>query len=500
MSSNYIDPGAGSGPNTQVQSNSGDGGAPPQPKAPDNRNVHPAQGKDNYRNKRNRRNRNRQNNDRGPKVPLPPPEYPVYKEVQLQKLKVSELQSIAKIEGVRHYRSTPRRQLVVETVKQQLRRGAAVKVRGILELTPENHGYLRNEDSHLSAQYSDPFIPVQIIRQYDLYAGLQVTGMLRNPRSGDKHLVISDILEVEGRPPEELKQRKQYEQLTALFPEERLLMEIPDSKSEDMTRRVIDLVAPLGKGQRGLIVAPPRVGKTIMLKQMVQSIEHNHPDVKVIVLLIDERPEEVTDMMESIRGHVVASTFDEPPERHNQVANTALARAKVLVENGEDVVLFLDSITRLTRAFNAGVSNANSRTMSGGIDSGALQKTKRFFGTARNIEDGGSLTILGTALVQTGSRMDDVIFEEFKGTGNMEIILDRELANSRIYPAIHCHMSGTRKDDLLLVPDEFALVQKIRKTLNSMPYQDAISHLLQQLRRFGTNAEFLMHIKNAINA
>lgn len=426
-----------------------------------------------------------------------PAEYPIYRPELLDKLKVSELQAIAKAEGVRHYWSTPRKQLILEIFKQQLRRGAEIECSGVLELTQESHAYLRNLNFNLQAQSSDPFLPVQVVRQYQLYGGLKVTGALRPPRSGDRHLVMSRIMTVEGQDFESLTARKVYENLTALHPENRLFMEISGDTSGDITRRVIDLITPIGKGQRGIIIAPPRVGKTILMKKLVLSIEHNHPEVDVIVLLIDERPEEVTDFRESIRGQVVASTFDEKAFRHIQVANTALSRAKVLVENGRDVVLFLDSITRLARAYNATAGN-NGRLMSGGIDSEALQNTKQFFGTARNIENGGSLTILATALVHTGSRMDQVIFEEFKGSGNMDLYLDREIANNRIYPAVNIPSSGTRKDDLLMPAEEYALVSKIRKTLTSMTPLDAITRLIEQLKKYKTNAEFLMAIRNSL--
>jgi len=440
----------------------------------------------------------RWNRPKGPaqRQAMLPPDVPIYETNLLNKLKVSELQSIAKAEGVRQYWCTPRDSLIVEIIKQQLRRGAEINVCGIIEATQEHHGYIRSEEGHLQSLASDPFIPIQMMRQYGLTAGVKVIGSLRQPRGGDKNLVVNEILEVEGFPVDEWKKRKPFESLTALFPEERLYMEMPDQGDKDMTRRVIDLISPIGKGQRGLIVAPPRVGKTILMKKMIQSIERNHPEMEVIVLLIDERPEEVTDLRESVRAKIVASTFDEKPQKHIQIANTALNRAKVLVESGKDVILFIDSITRLTRAHNA-CNAANSRMMSGGIDSNSLQNVKQFFGTARNIENGGSLTILGTTLVSTGSRMDQVIFEEFKGTGNMELYLDREIASQRIYPAVNIQMSGTRKDELLMPKDEHALACQIRKTLGSMIPKDAITHLLENLSKHKSNAEFLVSIRNA---
>jgi transcription termination factor Rho len=434
---------------------------------------------------------------RSQRTPMLSPEVPVYTENQLNKFKVTQLQAIAKTEGVRQFWSAPRKNLIIEIIKQQLRRGARIESSGIIETTPEHHGYVRNLKQHLSATKSDPFIPVQIMRQFNLYAGLEVKGVLRQPRGGDKHLVMNEILKVEGEEHDQLKKRTPFEKLTALFPEDRLFLEIPgEEDGKDYTRRVIDLITPIGKGQRGLIVAPPRVGKTVLMKKMVQSIEKNHPEVKVIVLLIDERPEEVTDMIESVDAQIISSTFDEKPVQHIQVANTALNRAKVLVENGDDVVLFIDSITRLTRAYNSTKGN-NSRMMSGGIDSDALQKAKQFFGTARNIEDGGSLTIFGTTLVETGSRMDQVIFEEFKGTGNMELFLDREIASQRIYPAVNIIKSSTRKAELFMSPEEHEVMQKIRKTLHSMIPKDALLQILEKFSKYKTNAEFLMAIKNA---
>ncbi|MBF0197760.1 MAG: transcription termination factor Rho [Planctomycetes bacterium] len=444
------------------------------------------------------RNHSRWNKNKKPvRQPMLPPDHPTYIEEQLYRLSTSELQAIAKAETVRHYWSATRKNLIVEIIKQQLRRGAPVIGKGIIELTPEQHGYLRNQCNHYQAQNSDPFIPVQIMRQYGLYAGLEVTGKLRQPRGGDKHLVMNEILHVEEKEVVKLGERVRFEKLTALFPEDRLYMEIAGEEPKDLTGRIIDLVTPVGKGQRGLIVAPPRVGKTVLMKKMIRAIEHNHKDVEVIVLLIDERPEEVTDLVESVNANIIASTFDEQPDKHIQVAQTALSRAKVLVENGKDVVLFIDSITRLTRAYNA-QKGSNSRMMSGGIDSGSLQSVKQFFGSARNIEEGGSLTIFGTTLVDTGSRMDQVIFEEFKGTGNMELYLDREIAAQRIYPAVNIVLSGTRKDEKLMSADEYEIIKKIRAILSRMIPKDAILHLIEKIEKHGTNAEFLMAIKSAI--
>ena len=451
---------------------------------------------------RPRWNRNRSNGHNGgggggPRLPMLGPDVPIYDEAQLNLFKTSELQSIAKAEGVRQFWCTPRALLIVEIIKQQLRRGAEVMVHGVIESTVEQHGYVRSSKNHFQSRPSDPFLPVQVMRQYNLLPGVFIGGKLRQPRGGDRHLVMNEITSVEGHSVGDLVTFKPFDSLTALFPTERLFMEIPGDS--DITRRVIDIVTPIGKGQRGLIVAPPRVGKTVLMKKMIQSIEHNHPEVEVIVLLIDERPEEVTDLRETIKGTIIASTFDESPIQHIQVATTALNRAKVLVEHGKDVVLFVDSITRLTRAYN-NTSGNQGRMMSGGIDSASLQAVKQFFGTARNIENGGSLTIFGTTLVHTGSRMDQVIFEEFKGTGNMELYLDREIASQRIYPAVNIPLSGTRKDDLLMPPEEYKIIQGIRKTLGSMIPKDAITNLIEKLMRTGSNAEFLIFIRNNIGA
>lgn len=440
--------------------------------------------------------RNRSNGGGGPRLPMLSAGVPVYDGCQLNSLTTSELQAIAKAEGVRQHWCTPRAQLIVEIFKQQLRRGAEVLVSGIIEVTKEHHGYVRNPSRHLQAQPSDPFIPVQVMRQFKLRPGVEVTGKLRSPRGGDRHLVMSEVLTMEGESAEDLNPSKNFDALTALFPEDRLFMEIAGDHDKDMTRRVIDIVTPIGKGQRGLIVAPPRVGKTVLMKKMIQSIEVNHPEAEVIVLLIDERPEEVTDLRESVRSaSIIASTFDEKPSHHIQVANTALSRSKVLVENGKDVVLFVDSITRLTRAYNHS-GGGDGRMMSGGIDSASLQAVKQFFGTARNIENGGSLTIFGTTLVNTGSRMDQVIFEEFKGTGNMELYLDREIASQRIFPAVNITQSSTRKVDLLMPKEEYELLSGIRKTLGAMIPKDAITNLLEKLSKTGSNAEFLMSIRS----
>lgn len=433
----------------------------------------------------------------GPRKPMLSPEVPIYNEEQLNQMLTSELQAIAKVEGVRQYWCTPRSRLVVEIFKQQLRRGAKIELSGVVETTPEHHGHVRSEHNHFQAMPTDPFIPVQVMRQFDIQPGAHITGRLRQPRGGDKQLVMNEILKIENDGLENREKPTVFEKLTAVFPDQRLFMEIPGDK-EDMTRRVIDLIAPIGRGQRGLIVAPPRVGKTVMMKKMIQSIEINHPEVEVIVLLIDERPEEVTDLRESIRGKIITSTFDEKATQHIQVANTALNRAKVLVEQGKDVVLFVDSITRLTRAYNNSSGN-RGRMMSGGIDTASLQKVKQFLGTARNIENGGSLTILGTTLVDTGSRMDQVIFEEFKGTGNLDLYLDREVAAQRIYPAINIPMSGTRKDELLMPKDEYDILVGIRKTLGSMIPRDAITNLIEKLSKTGSNAEFLMSVRSSVN-
>ena len=360
---------------------------------------------------------------------------------------------------------------------------------GILEVLGEGYGFLRGEN-YLSTPKDVYVSPVQI-RRFNLKTGDKVTGICRAPREGEKFPALIYVQHVNDDTPDKAIRRRPFEYLTPVFPNERLHLE---HEPKNVSMRLVDLVAPIGKGQRGLLVAPPKAGKTTLLKHIANSIEENHPEVTLIVLLIDERPEEVTDMKRSIRGDVVYSTFDQPPEHHAKVAEIVLERAQRLVEQRKDVVVLLDSITRLARAYNLLVP-PSGRTLSGGLDPGALYKPKKFFGAARNIENGGSLTIISTALIETGSRMDEVIFEEFKGTGNMELNLDREISDKRIYPAINIEKSGTRKEELLLYPEELNRTWMLRRALTGVPSVDAIEMVLRRIKPTKSNAEFLLGIK-----
>ena len=357
-------------------------------------------------------------------------------------------------------------------------------VEGILEVLPDGYGFLRG-DNYLSSTRDVYISPVQI-RRFRLDTGDMVKGISRC-KEGEKFPSLIFVGEVNGEHPEKAARRKRFDELTPIYPEERLKLE---TNSKEYAMRIIDLISPIGKGQRGMIVAPPKVGKTTLLKKIANSITENNPEVELIVLLIDERPEEVTDMKRSIKGQVIYSTFDELPEHHVKVAEMVLERAKRIIEQNKDVVILLDSITRLARAYNLSIPSSG-RTLSGGIDPAALHKPKKFFGAARNIENGGSLTILATALIETGSRMDDVIFEEFKGTGNMEVHLDRKLSEKRIFPAIDINKSGTRKEDLLLNPKEYETVFALRKALNSLPVADVTEQIISQMTQTENNEEFL---------
>ena len=360
---------------------------------------------------------------------------------------------------------------------------------GVLEILPDGFGFLRSPDANYLPGPDDIYVSPSQIRRFGLRNGDTVHGAVRGPREGERYFALLKVDTINFEDPETVSTKVLFDNLTPLYPEERLHMEIQDPTLKDRSGRVIDIVAPLGKGQRCLIVAPPRVGKTVMLQNIAKSIEANHPEVFLIVLLIDERPEEVTDMQRTVRGEVVASTFDEPASRHVAVAEMVIEKAKRLVEHKRDVVILLDSITRLGRAYNATVPSSG-KVLTGGVDANALQRPKRFFGAARNVEQGGSLTIIATALIDTGSRMDEVIFEEFKGTGNSEIVLDRKVADKRIFPAIDVLKSGTRKEDLITPKDQLAKTYVLRRILNPMGPQDAIEFLLDKLRQSKTNGDF----------
>jgi transcription termination factor Rho len=406
---------------------------------------------------------------------------------ELKEMNIAQLAQLArdhKVEGVSHM---TRQELVRRVIGTRLRKKERVVARGVLEILPENYGFLRSPDYSYLPGPADIYVSPDLIRRMKIYTGDMVTGPLRPPRRVEKYFALQSVEAIQDIPVAESKRNGKFEELTPWHPDALLKME---TGPENLSGRVIDLLAPIGKGQRGLIVAPPRTGKTMFLQAIAHALEVNEPDTELIVLLIDERPEEVTDMERTVRGEVVASTFDEPATRHVQVAEIVLERAKRLVEYGKDVVILLDSITRLARAYNA-VQPTSGKILSGGIDAAALSRPKKFFGTARKIEEGGSLTILATALVDTGSRMDEVIYEEFKGTGNMEIVLDRELSDRRVFPAMDVSRTGTRKEELLIGKEDLRRIWILRKALDNMTSVEAMELLLDRLRRTNTNKEFL---------
>ena len=365
---------------------------------------------------------------------------------------------------------------------------------GVLEILQDGFGFLRSADSSYLAGPDDVYVSPTQIRRFNLHTGDTVAGSVRPPKDSERYFALLKVAEINFEEPENVRSKVLFENLTPYFPEERFILEQGTGSLEDLTARIIDLAAPIGKGQRGLIVSPPKAGKTILLQNIASSITANYPDAQLIVLLIDERPEEVTDMRRTVRGEVVSSTFDEPATRHVQVADMVLEKAKRLAEHKKDVVILLDSITRLARAYNT-VAPASGKVLTGGVDANALQKPKRFFGAARNLEEGGSLTIIATALVDTGSRMDEVIFEEFKGTGNMEIHLDRRISEKRVYPAIHINRSGTRREELLMEPDELQKMWVLRKVVHDMDEIAAIEFLINKMKDTKTNAEFFESMK-----
>ncbi|MEM9331725.1 MAG: transcription termination factor Rho [Pseudomonadota bacterium] len=386
--------------------------------------------------------------------------------------------------------STMRKQeLMFAILKSLAEQDVEIIGEGVVEVLQDGFGFLRSATANYLPGPDDIYISPSQIRRFSLKSGDTVQGPIRSPKDGERYFALLKVDTINFEDPEKIRHKIHFDNLTPLYPDERFLMEIPDPTVKDLSGRVIDLVAPLGKGQRGLIVAPPRTGKTVLLQNIAHSITANHPDSYLIVLLIDERPEEVTDMQRSVNGEVVSSTFDEPAVRHVQVAEMVIEKAKRLVEHGRDVVILLDSITRLGRAYNT-VVPSSGKVLTGGVDANALQRPKRFFGAARNIEEGGSLTIIATALIDTGSRMDEVIFEEFKGTGNSEIVLDRKVADKRVYPAMDILKSGTRKEDLLVPKEDLQKVFVLRRILSSMGTTDAIEFLIDKLKQKKTNDEF----------
>ena len=406
---------------------------------------------------------------------------------KLKSLKISELNKVARDLNVNDVSGSRKQDLIFKVLQAQTEKAGLIFGEGVLEVLPDGFGFLRSVNYNYLPGPDDIYISPSQIKKFSLRTGDTVSGQIRPPKEGEKYFALLKVEAVNFESPESAKDKILFDNLTPLYPNERYKLEI---KEKDLTVRVMDLLTPIGKGQRGTIVAPPYSGKTIILQKIANSISLNYPDAIIMVLLIDERPEEVTDMERSVKGEVISSTFDEPADRHVQVAEMVLEKAKRLVEHKKDVVVLLDSITRLARAYNTVVPHSG-KILSGGVDSNALHKPKRFFGAARNIEEGGSLTIIGTALVDTGSRMDEVIFEEFKGTGNMELQLDRNLFQRRVYPAIDIKRSNTRKEDLLLDEKELQRVWVLRKVLNELNTVEAMELLLQKLGRTKTNEEFL---------
>jgi len=412
---------------------------------------------------------------------------------ELQRMNIDELNHYAKKIGLRHLGSMTKSQMVFEIVKVLADRpNEMLYGEGVLEILPDGFGFLRSTNYNYLPSAEDIYVSPAQIRRLDLKKGDTLSGTIRPPKDKEKYFAMLKVDKINGKPPEKARERIHFENLTPLYPQNRLVME---TDKENLTTRAIDLVAPIGKGQRCLIVAPPRSGKTMILQSIANAIAKNNPDVVLIVLLIDERPEEVTEMQRIVRGEVISSTFDEPPERHVQVAEMALEKARRLVEYGNDVVILLDNITRLARAYNA-VQPHSGKILSGGVDSNALHKPKRFFGSARNIEQGGSMTIIATALIETGSRMDEVIFEEFKGTGNMELVLDRRLADRRLFPAIDLIKSGTRKEELLYHKEELEKVYLMRQAIADLSPIDAMNLLINRLKKTKNNIEFLLGMKD----
>ena len=408
---------------------------------------------------------------------------------------ITELVEIAETLGLEDVGRLKKQDIIFKILKQQADDGIDIFGGGVLEILNDGFGFLRSAEGSYCAGPDDIYISPSQIRKFSLRKGDEVQGKIRPPKDKEKYTALVQVETINDETPEDARKKILFENLTPLFPNERLVLEQGSGSNEDLSARIIDLIAPVGKGQRGLIVSPPKAGKTLMLQSIAHSITSNNPETKLIVLLIDERPEEVTEMSRTVRGQVIASTFDEPPSRHVQVADMVIEKAKRLVEHKQDVVILLDSITRLGRAYNS-VQPASGKILSGGVDSNALERPKRFFGAARNLEEGGSLTIIATALVETGSKMDEVIYEEFKGTGNMEIHLERKIAEKRIYPAINIRRSGTRREDLLTSPEELQRMFILRKILDDMEDSQAIEFLIERLKSSKTNDEFFSAMKS----
>ena len=416
---------------------------------------------------------------------------------ELKNTPVSDLVKLGEEQmGLENLARLRKQDIVFAILKQHAKSGEDIFGGGVLEILPDGFGFLRSADSSYLAGPDDIYVSPSQIRRFNLQTGDKIEGKIRPPKEGERYFALLKVDQVNDDKPEVSRSKILFENLTPLHANSRLRMERGNGSTEDLTARILDLASPIGKGQRGLIVAPPKAGKTVLLQNIAQSITHNYPDVELIVLLIDERPEEVTEMQRSVKGEVIASTFDEPATRHVQVAEMVIEKAKRSVEHKKDVVILLDSITRLARAYNT-VTPASGKILSGGVDANALHRPKRFFGAARNVEEGGSLTIIATALVDTGSKMDEVIFEEFKGTGNMELHLSRKIAERRVFPAIDFKRSGTRKEDLLTTSDELQKMWILRKILNPMDEVDAMEFLIDKLMMAKTNEEFFEVMKRS---
>ena len=406
---------------------------------------------------------------------------------------INELVEIAENLGIEDVGRLKKQEIIFRIFKKQAKEGVDIYGGGVLEILNDGFGFLRSPEGSYCSGPDDIYVSPSQVRKFSLRKGDEIHGKIRPPKDSERYFALVYVDTINKEAPEKTKKKILFENLTPLFPTARLTLEQGSGSAEDLSSRIIDLASPIGKGQRGLIVSPPKAGKTLMLQSIAHSITKNNPEVELIVLLIDERPEEVTDMSRTVRGEVVASTFDEPPTRHVQVADMVIEKAKRLVEHKKDVVILLDSITRLGRAYNS-VQPASGKILSGGVDSNALERPKRFFGAARNLEEGGSLTIIATALVETGSKMDEVIYEEFKGTGNMELHLDRGLSDKRIFPALSMDKSGTRKEELLYHPDEMLKIYSLRRAMKGLPSTDAMEMLIQRIKKTNTNAEFLMSV------
>ncbi len=413
---------------------------------------------------------------------------------ELKTKPISELLETAHEMGLDNVSRTRKQDVIFQMLKRHAKNGEDIYGDGVLEILQDGFGFLRSADASYLAGPDDIYVSPSQIRRFNLRTGDTISGKIRPPKEGERYFALLKVNDINFDKPENAKQKILFENLTPLFPDERLVLEAGNGSTEDLSARVIDLIAPIGKGQRGLIVSPPKAGKTLILQNIAQSITRNSPECTLIVLLIDERPEEVTEMKRSVRGEVVASTFDEPPSRHVQVAEMVIEKAKRLVEHKKDVIILLDSMTRLARAYNT-IIPSSGKVLTGGVDAHALERPKRFFGAARNVEEGGSLTIISTCLIETGSKMDEVIYEEFKGTGNMELHLDRKMAEKRVYPAINVRRSGTRREDLLMTEEELQRVWILRKLLTSMEDVPATEFILDKLKDTKTNDEFFQAMK-----